>query len=281
MKNRLQQLFEKGQYEKCLKKATRYQLKKPHSEVPKYYISKVHWHEYLSDSLSGRVAFAHLTNAVRYSDRLPRDYNNYKNQVRQSLKNYVLDNHDSTRLSVVNQKALSFYIRIYRDTLDIYPYYFPSCGPVIQHLPLLFQSKSDSLRYELVNFAQQLEGVKYRYAGENPEAGFDCSGFTKYAYGHIGVDLPHNAHLQSKVEGENRSLEEAKVGDLVFFGSGSGSKYYTQHTGIIYSVDHEEIKVIHCVSGGVSIDGNHSSFDMYWKDKVLFVKSLDLFLDNK
>ncbi len=280
MEQRLAKLFQNGRYEKCLNKAARFQRKYPQSAVPGYYISKVHWHEYQQDSLSGRAAYAHLTNAVRYADRLPETYADFNNQVRHSMKNYVLTNHDATQISSTTKKALAYYVRVYRDTLDIYRKYFPQEEPVVQHLPHLFQSKSDSLRYELVNFARQLEGVRYKYAGEKPETGFDCSGFTRYAYQHIGVELPHNAHLQSKTDGENKSLAEAKVGDLVFFGSGTGSKYHTRHAGIIYSVDHDEIKVIHCVSGGVSIDGNHSSFDMYWKDKVLFVKSLPLFQED-
>ncbi len=280
MEQRLAKLFQNGRYEKCLNKAARFQRKYPQSEVPGYYIAKVHWREYQQDSLSGRAAYAHLTNAVRYADRLSETYMDFKNQVRHSMKNYVLTNHDTAQISPTNKKALSFYVRTYRDTLDIYHDYYPANESVIQHLAHLFQSKSDSLRYELVSFAQRLEGTRYKYAGEKPETGFDCSGFTKYAFEHLGVELPHNAHLQSKADGANKPLEEAKVGDLVFFGSGSGSKYHTQHAGIIFSVDNEEVKVIHCVSGGVSIDGNHSSFDMYWKDKVLFVKSLPLFQED-
>jgi len=280
MEKKLNGIFQKGHYEKCLKKATRYQRKNPSSDVPKYYISKVHWQEYRLDSLSGKSAYAHLTNAVRYADRLPENYDDYKSMVRNTLKLYVLANHNTAGISEANKKALSFYVRTYRDTLDIFHDYYPANEAVIQHLPHLFQSKSDSLRSELVSFAQLLEGTRYKYAGEKPETGFDCSGFTKYAFEHLGVELPHNAHLQSKTDGDNKSLEEAKVGDLVFFGSGSGSKYHTQHAGIIYSVDNEEIKVIHCVSGGVIIEGNHSSFDMYWKDKVLFVKTLPLFREN-
>jgi len=277
---RLEKLYRNGKYEKCLVRATRFQRKHPQLDVPKYYISKVHWQEYRLDSLAGKSAYAHLTGAVRYADRLPENYDDYKLMVRNTLKLYVLTNYDTAGNSEANKKALLFYVRTYRDTLDIYHDYYPAKDAVIQHLPHLFQSKSDSLRYELVNFAQKLEGTRYKYAGEKPETGFDCSGFTKYAFQHMGVDLPHNAHQQSKTDGENKSLEKAKVGDLIFFGSGSGAKYHVQHAGIIYSVDNQEIKVIHCVSGGVSIEGNHSGFDMYWKDKVLFVKTLPLFQEN-
>jgi cell wall-associated NlpC family hydrolase len=104
--------------------------------------------------------------------------------------------------------------------------------------------------------------------------GFDCSGFVKYVYKSINVELPHNSHLMSELEGTVIPLEEAEPGDLIFFGSRNGKKWRTQHAGIIYEYTEEEPRVIHCVSRGVSIDGNNTSWDSYWKDRILFVKRL-------
>ncbi len=61
---------------------------------------------------------------------------------------------------------------------------------------------------------------------------------------------------------------------LFFFGWKTEDSYYTIHAGIVYSIYEDDISVIHCVSGGVSIDGKNSSWDRYWKDEILFVKSL-------
>lgn len=278
IEDKLSRLFETGHHEKCLKKAERYQRKYPQLDVPVYYISKVNLQKYKSDSLQGRSAYKHLTLAVCYAEKLPESFVGYKAKIRNTLKVYVVANHDTARISPANKRAVQLYTITYGDTLEMYFQYFPSLSKgVDSSLPILFQSKSDSLRVELIQFAQSLEGTKYKYAGEKPETGFDCSGFTKYAFGHIGIELPHNAHKQSQISGLNKPLTEAQIGDLIFFGSGNETDYRTQHAGIILSVNDHEIKVIHCVSGGVSIDGNNSSFDMYWKDRILFVKSPAVF----
>jgi len=176
---------------------------------------------------------------------------------------------------------LTYYTRTYKDTLKIYSYYYPKkVSKKEVEIVKTFSSKSDSLRNKLLRAAEKQEGIKYWYTGIKPETGFDCSGFTLFAYEQIGIKLPHNAHLQSKLEGDNKTLEEAKPGDLIFFGSRNGTSYRTQHAGIIYSTDGEIIKVIHCVSRGVCIDGKNSSWEHYWKDKVLFVKTLPVFKDN-
>ena len=43
-------------------------------------------------------------------------------------------------------------------------------------------------------FALEAVGVPYRYGGESPDSGFDCSGLVRWAYGRVGLDVPHNSH---------------------------------------------------------------------------------------
>ena len=38
--------------------------------------------------------------------------------------------------------------------------------------------------------ADRYVGTHYRYGGESPAEGFDCSGFTAWAYKQVGKDLP-------------------------------------------------------------------------------------------
>src|SRR5690348_820635 len=52
-------------------------------------------------------------------------------------------------------------------------------------------------RVVTVAFAQR--GVHYRWAGTSPHTGFDCSGFTRWVYGHVGVSLPHSSYGQAEV----------------------------------------------------------------------------------
>jgi cell wall-associated NlpC family hydrolase len=63
-------------------------------------------------------------------------------------------------------------------------------------------------------------GVPYRWGGESPASGFDCSGLVRWAYGHVGIDLPHNSYA---LYSEGRMVSEARMepGDVLFF-SGLG-----------------------------------------------------------
>jgi cell wall-associated NlpC family hydrolase len=79
----------------------------------------------------------------------------------------------------------------------------------------------------IVSVAQRYVGrARYVEGGASPR-GFDCSGYTAYAYAQAHVKtLPHNAEGQRRVKGMRRiSRAAARPGDLVFYLSG-GSAYH-------------------------------------------------------
>jgi cell wall-associated NlpC family hydrolase len=59
-------------------------------------------------------------------------------------------------------------------------------------------------------------GVPYRWGGESPSGGFDCSGLVRWAYGRVGIQLPHSSYA---LYGEGRRVAESRLvpGDLLFF----------------------------------------------------------------
>jgi cell wall-associated NlpC family hydrolase len=59
-------------------------------------------------------------------------------------------------------------------------------------------------------------GVPYRWGGESPSGGFDCSGLVRWAYGRVGLDLPHSSYA---LYNEGRRVDESRLepGDLLFF----------------------------------------------------------------
>lgn len=81
---------------------------------------------------------------------------------------------------------------------------------------------------DVVSVALSLQGKPYRYGSEGPSA-FDCSGFTKYCYGQVGVALPHSSRAQSGV-GSPVAVADLKPGDLVFFGR-SGVNHAGMYVG--------------------------------------------------
>jgi LysM repeat protein len=85
-------------------------------------------------------------------------------------------------------------------------------------------------------------GNPYRYGGNSPETGFDCSGFVGWVYKQFGVDLPRSSRDMMAV-GTPISRAELRPGDLVFF------NYGYSHVGIYTGDD----KYIHSPSTGKRI----------------------------
>jgi cell wall-associated NlpC family hydrolase len=67
--------------------------------------------------------------------------------------------------------------------------------------------------------ALRMVGKPYRWGGESPD-GFDCSGLVRWAYGQVGLDVPHNTHALYAL-GDVVKRGELRTGDLLFF-SGLG-----------------------------------------------------------
>jgi cell wall-associated NlpC family hydrolase len=67
-----------------------------------------------------------------------------------------------------------------------------------------------------VRVALRAVGIAYRWGGESPTSGFDCSGLVRWAYRHVGIDLPHSSYA---LYGEGRPVPRRSLdaGDLLFF----------------------------------------------------------------
>jgi len=59
-------------------------------------------------------------------------------------------------------------------------------------------------------------GVKYRYGGSDPSAGFDCSGLVYYTFSSNGHPVPRTSREQFAAA-RKIPLADAVEGDLVFF----------------------------------------------------------------
>jgi len=69
-----------------------------------------------------------------------------------------------------------------------------------------------------VTAAKSYLGVPYVWGAEGRK-GIDCSGLTQSAYKAAGIDIPRVAKDQQKIGTPVASLDEAKPGDLIFYGN--------------------------------------------------------------
>ncbi len=80
----------------------------------------------------------------------------------------------------------------------------------------LFESRADELREAIVETALDQVGEDYKYGGESPSEGFDCSGLVQYSYKESGIKLPRSAAAQRKA-GRAIKFADARPGDLLFY----------------------------------------------------------------
>ncbi|MGE5161236.1 MAG: C40 family peptidase [Betaproteobacteria bacterium] len=79
------------------------------------------------------------------------------------------------------------------------------------------EERAHSARSDVVVQALSLLGTPYRFGGNSPDVGFDCSGLVRHVFASVlDRDLPRRAEEISAV-GQPVSRSELQPGDLVFF----------------------------------------------------------------
>lgn len=112
----------------------------------------------------------------------------------------------------------------------------PAAAAPSDSLALTMTSRMQSVAGHVVQGARhitdsalELIGVRYKFGGQSPERGMDCSGFVRYVFEQVtGTALPHSAREQAKV-GEIVTMDKLEPGDLVFFNT---RKHAFSHVGI-------------------------------------------------
>ena len=107
--------------------------------------------------------------------------------------------------------------------------------------------------------ALSLVGIRYRYGGNSPEQGLDCSGLVRYVFREAGgTDLPRTSNEMSR-RGQHVEKQDLQPGDLVFFNTLNRA---FSHVGI-YLGNNE---FVHAPSAGRNV--RVENMDMtYWKTR--------------
>jgi hypothetical protein len=72
--------------------------------------------------------------------------------------------------------------------------------------------------HDLLSLSKKFLGLPYTWGGRS-SFGYDCSGFVQMLYQRLGIQLPRDAKRQVlDPQGKTVTIEEATLGDLIFFG---------------------------------------------------------------
>jgi cell wall-associated NlpC family hydrolase len=106
-------------------------------------------------------------------------------------------------------------------------------------------------------------GFKYQLGSASIEnGGFDCSGFVTYVLNYFDIKTKRTA-AEQYTEGRQVPVNEARAGDLVFF----GGKSSVSHVAMVVSNDEKGLVVVHSTNTkGVTQENITES--RYWKAKL-------------
>lgn len=154
---------------------------------------------------------------------------------------------------------------------------------VVRHITYDQAFSTDSVSADnIINFAQNLLGTRYRSATSDPDRGFDCSGFVSYVFKNFNFNVPRSSGEFIDV-GEKVTYDDAKPGDIIIFTSPTNSRRIG-HVGIVYSNNGSEFKFIHSTSGkehGVTITTMDDTYKMRFVQVVRLLKRNDVMLASQ
>lgn len=95
----------------------------------------------------------------------------------------------------------------------------------------LIAQQNQDRRQNVVNYALQFVGGRYRAGGNDPHTGADCSGFVKYVMQNgAGVSMNRSSGAQAG-QGVAISASQMQPGDLLFYGNGSRVNHVAMYIG--------------------------------------------------
>jgi cell wall-associated NlpC family hydrolase len=121
---------------------------------------------------------------------------------------------------------------------------------------------SDALEFALSHI-----GIRYKFGGNTPDSGFDCSGFVRWVFNRTwGVLLPRTS-MDIAALGKPVDKEDLKPGDLVFFNT---MRQAFSHVGIYLG----DGQFLHAPSRGSQVRVENLDLS-YWKKRFNGARRMD------
>ncbi|MDU0809869.1 MAG: C40 family peptidase [Burkholderia sp.] len=137
----------------------------------------------------------------------------------------------------------------------------------IRDKSFLYSNSKIRISGDIVSSALNMIGVPYRWGGNSPYSGLDCSGFVRYVFKDtFGILLPRRVQEMSRI-GEKIHVNDMKPGDLVFFNT-MNRKF--SHVGIYIGSE----KFVHSPSTGNTIRVDYLNGN-YWKKRFSGVRRIE------
>lgn len=129
-------------------------------------------------------------------------------------------------------------------------------------------NSADDEMNDVAIYAVSMAETPYRYGGDSPAEGFDCSGFVHYVFQQaLGWQLPRTS-LEMSRKGEPLSEYQLRPGDLVFFNT---QHRPFSHVGIYVGNG----RFVHAPKTGKSVSIANMQGN-YWRSRYEGARRIDL-----
>ena len=129
--------------------------------------------------------------------------------------------------------------------------------PPEQTTPLL----NKPVRSRMVSLIKSTLGIPYKWGGDNPQRGFDCSGLMRYVHKNAGINIPRTA-AQQRDNSQTIDYKQLQPGDMLFF----KINRKTNHVGMYIG----DRKFIHAPSSGKTVTVASMDSSYWYKRFVKF-----------
>ncbi len=122
----------------------------------------------------------------------------------------------------------------------------------------------DQAANEVLIRAISLIGTPYRWGGNTPEGGFDCSGLVHFVFRDaVGLNLPRTTQELAALAAPRITRSDLRAGDLLVFGGSAGVEHVGIHVG--------DGRFVHAPTTGGTVRIDHLD-DRYWRPRFLFAR---------